>query len=404
MLPSRTATAPADSSSASSSVDTPPSGPTTSDDVAGIRQARPRRAASPRPRGARRPPPRRGPGPRGRPSSPPARGPAAGCGATASSRRRARRPTCASAFSPRSPAPADHAARRLPGNHLVDAELGGGLDRLVVAVVLGQRLHEHEPRPRVADRWSTDERRGGPARPRPPPRPLPRPAGRHRPRPGACSPTRVRRTVAACRPSGPSRTSDVTRAEPGERLARHEVQGQGHRSTEPSGGGASGQRALNASRSLPNREPSPGWPTRPSGRSSPRGLGELAQQLLLLGVEPGRRLRPRRARRGRRGRCRAGAVTPSPAAVIVSAGLGARPHVEVARPVERLQRHRRAQCGRRHRHLDRAVQVVALALEHRVRLLDDLDVQVAGRAAAGARPRPRRRAGCGCRCRRRRAP
>ena len=42
-------------------------------------------------------------------------------------------------------APLHDAARRLPRHDLVDPELGRRLDRLVVAVALGQRLHEHEP-------------------------------------------------------------------------------------------------------------------------------------------------------------------------------------------------------------------------------------------------------------------
>src|SRR6185437_8648927 len=44
----------------------------------------------------------------------------------------------------------------------------------------------------------------------------------------------------------------------------------------------------------------------------------------------------------------------------------------------------RAECRRHHRDRQRAVQVVALALEDRVRLLHDLEEQVTGRAAAGA--------------------
>ena len=96
-----------------------------------------------------------------------------------------------------------------------------------------------------------------------------------------CSPTRVRRTVAACRPSGPSST-DAPRRPPAPRraLGGQEVQRQGHR-------------ALKASRSLPKIEPSAGFAMRPSGRSSPRAVCQLAQQLLLRGVEPGGRLHHR---------------------------------------------------------------------------------------------------------------
>ena len=53
-------------------------------------------------------------------------------------------------------------------------------------------------------------------------------------------------------------------------------------------------------------------------------------------------------------------------------------------PSSGLQLERGAQRGGGHRHLDRAVQVVAAPGEDRVRALDHLDVQVAGRPAAGA--------------------
>jgi hypothetical protein len=49
-------------------------------------------------------------------------------------------------------APLDDAAVGLPGHDLVDAELGRGLDRLVVAVVLGEGLDEDEPGPRLGHR------------------------------------------------------------------------------------------------------------------------------------------------------------------------------------------------------------------------------------------------------------
>src|SRR5690606_9355546 len=52
--------------------------------------------------------------------------------------------------------------------------------------------------------------------------------------------------------------------------------------------------------------------------------------------------------------------------------------------VQRLDGHAGAERRRRHRDLDRAVQVVALPLEDRVRPFHDLQEQVAGRPAAGA--------------------
>ena len=66
------------------------------------------------------------------------------------------------------------------------------------------------------------------------------------------------------------------------------------------------------------------------------------------------------------------------------AGLGARLIVELVGAVEGVQAERRAERGGGHRQLDRAVQVVAPALNVGVRVDRDLDVEVAGRAAAGA--------------------
>src|SRR6202034_2397059 len=65
-------------------------------------------------------------------------------------------------------------------------------------------------------------------------------------------------------------------------------------------------------------------------------------------------------------------------------GLGAGADIHVVGAVERLHRHGRAERGRHHRDRQRAVQVVALPLEDRVRLLHHLEEQVAGGAAAGA--------------------
>jgi len=75
----------------------------------------------------------------------------------------------------------------------------------------------------------------------------------------------------------------------------------------------------------------------------------------------------------------------------------------LVRAVQRLHRHGRAEGRRHHRDRQRAVQVVALALEDRVRALHHLEEQVTGGAAARAclalagqldvRASPRRRPG-----------
>src|ERR1700730_879826 len=66
------------------------------------------------------------------------------------------------------------------------------------------------------------------------------------------------------------------------------------------------------------------------------------------------------------------------------AGLGAGPDVDVGGAVQAVTRQRGPQRGGDHRDRHRAVQVIALPLEDGVRTLDDLQEQVAGRAAAGA--------------------
>src|SRR5207342_2415574 len=66
------------------------------------------------------------------------------------------------------------------------------------------------------------------------------------------------------------------------------------------------------------------------------------------------------------------------------AGLRARAYVQVPRAVQGLYRQGRPEgCGH-HRDRDRAMEIIALALEYRVRALDDLKEQVAGRPAPGA--------------------
>ena len=76
-------------------------------------------------------------------------------------------------------------------------------------------------------------------------------------------------------------------------LGGEEVQRQGHR-------------ALKASRSLPKIEPSAGLATPTLGALLAARGGQLAEQLLLRGVELGRASAPSCARRRRRGRCPAG--------------------------------------------------------------------------------------------------
>src|SRR5690606_26134092 len=66
------------------------------------------------------------------------------------------------------------------------------------------------------------------------------------------------------------------------------------------------------------------------------------------------------------------------------AGLGAGPDVDLLGAVERVDHEGGAEGGRGHRDVHGAVEVVAAPLEDRVRALDDLQEQVAGRAAAGA--------------------
>ena len=151
----------------------------------------------------------------------------------------------------------------------------------------------------------------------------------------------------------------------------------------PAAAGRQPQRPLNASFSRENSPCCPGWNC-PVGRSSPRSLASSRSSSLLLGVELGRGLRPRR------GRCRSPrppprrCVTPRPCSGIDWPDWVPGRMSTSSSAVQRLQRHLGAERRRRHREGDRAVQVVAAPLEDRVRPLVDLDVQVAGGAAAGA--------------------
>src|SRR5471030_2727167 len=62
------------------------------------------------------------------------------------------------------------------------------------------------------------------------------------------------------------------------------------------------------------------------------------------------------------------------------AGLDTRPDLQVERPVEGVELDACTQGGCRHRELDRAVQVIAAALEGLMGRNADLDIQVTGRA------------------------
>jgi hypothetical protein len=118
-------------------------------------------------------------------------------------------------------------------------------------------------------------------------------------------------------------------------------------------------------------------------RFLPAQLGQLTEQFLLLGVEPGRGLHGHVDDQVAAAR----AVQVLHAVVVERddlAGLGAGADVDVGRPVQALHVEGGPEGGRYHGDRDRAVQVVALALEDRVRPLGDLQEQVAGRAAARA--------------------
>src|SRR5215467_386995 len=184
----------------------------------------------------------------------------------------------------------------------------------------------------------------------------------------ARSPTARRRTVAACRPSGPSRTtvSAVSAAGPVRKTGGRES---GSAAVE--GIPQPGEEAL-----LAGREPA-GW----------RLLGPESRQLLeqgfLLLVELARRLDGHVDDQVTPAR---GVQVPHPQPVHGDdlAGLGSRADVEFPGPVQGLDAQGGAECGRGHRDGHRAVQVVGLALEDRVRALDDLEEEVTRRATARA--------------------
>ena len=196
---------------------------------------------------------------------------------------------CAGPLAP----PLRDAARRRPGHDLVDADLGERLDRQLAAVALRQRLHDAPAAGRAPARRSTrctahvaagprSDRRDDPASTAPPApsasvdRARRRRAGARSPRAGPRARRARRVLAAAARPRRAGRRGRPERviAQPAERVAQ------------PGEQAAAGLAASCAVGALLAAQ-----------------RGELAQQLLLLVVEPGR-ASPRR-----RGRCR----SPRPA-------------------------------------------------------------------------------------------
>src|SRR5512146_1887088 len=113
-------------------------------------------------------------------------------------------------------------------------------------------------------------------------------------------------------------------------------------------------------------------------------LRQLAQELFLLGVQAARRFHGDVDHQV----AAAGAVEVPDAEPVQRddlARLRAGADVHVVRAVERLHGDGGAERRRHHRDRQRAVQVVALPFEYRVRALHDLEEQVAGRSAAGPR-------------------
>src|SRR6185312_608199 len=219
----------------------------------------------------------------------------------------------------------------------------------------------------------------------------------------ARSPGARRRTVAPWRPSGPDRT--IT--SPARSLAGARKTG-GRASPRSPRSGASRPRdswcrdswrrvsrpcvpqpGAAARSAAVERVPQPGEEPVLAGREPARRglltpeLGQLLEQRLLLLVELGRRLH-----RHVDDQVTAAGVVQVPHSQPVQrddlAGLGARADVQVPGAVQRLHRQGRPERGGHHRDRDRAMEIVALALEDRVRPLHDLEEQVAGRPAAGA--------------------
>ena len=196
-------------------------------------------------------------------------------------------------------APAGHAARGRPRHDRVDAELGGQLDRQRPRSPLGSACTSTNSRVGrrhlVAglDPHAQPLGPGGRA-----PRRRPRCRGRRRAHQLAAA---SRRTSTACRP--PRRRDEHG---PGRQRVDQEQRGAVEIGDAVAG---SAHRPLNASRMRENNPPCASrWRL---GLVLAAQRRQLAQQLLLLGVQPGRRHAPRRARAGRRGRCRAAAARPA---------------------------------------------------------------------------------------------
>src|SRR4051812_12176326 len=190
-----------------------------------------------------------------------------------------------------------------------------------------------------------------------------------------CSPDVRRSTSTACRPSSPSTNS----SSPSGRTSSRKSGAPSSSGTPTSGVvmSASVERVADL-----GEQPALRLPVG-LGLVLPAQRGELAQELLLLGVQSGRcghldvheQVAPPGAAQPRR------PVGPQRQH---AAGLGARPDVEVLLAVQCLQAERGAERRGGHRESDPAVQVLAVPGEHVVRSLVDLDVEVAGRSAPGA--------------------
>ena len=272
------------------------------------------------------------------------------------------------------------------GTMRADADLGQHLDRELAAVALRERLDDGDRRltaRRVGRREATvTEKARLPVAATSPTAARPAPVGEHDAlaHPQPADGDRVVRLVAGDldgRPHLATPSSDGTRW-------TGRLIGRGHQSP------------LNASRSRPNM-PLCSSRTWPVGFSSPRIAASSrsssswrASSRVGVSTSTVTTRSPRPAPQARhaataehlgrpRTGCRAGSRArrrsrhPSAVGLLLVDQVG----------LERRQGQRGAERGRGHRHRDRAVQVVAVPGERRVRGDVDLDVEVAGRAAAG---------------------
>ena len=273
--------------------------------------------------------------------------------------------------------PSHHRPLRLPGHDLVDAQLGQHLDGQFGTVALGQRLDDH-----VAARGTQRSRSTSATSIVTPALSIaitgPRTAV---PAPSlirTISPTRIRRTAAAWRPSSPPRATCCAdlRVRPGRR-------GTGARSRE---------RLLQPAQNTLV----PAWPPRPRAasrrgpsanwRSSSRCSSSSLVGVCTSSVTPSS---PRPSPRSR--------GTPRPGMAIRVPGLGAGRDVDrdlagvgvqvVPLRLEGVERDLGAQRRRGHRHLDHHLEVVAVALEHVVR--GRRSARRTGRPPGHRRGRPR---------------